>query len=481
MSAAPEMKMPDSKTVAPPKQQNNERHYYPTPKQQLALTCPYRIIFFGGSRGGGKSHCCRFKIMQHAQMYGENARIIFMRRSLPELNDFIDKSRIMFDGIAVWKEQKRRFEFKNGAICSFNYLEGDSIHNYQGAEFSLIILDEVGQFDSYDDIKMLLGSLRSSAGVPCQLFMTGNPGGRLHNILKSEFIDPAPRGMVPIENTDAFGNGLGTHRIYIPSTLFENPHLFKNDPEYLSNLMQQGSPELVKAWIKGDWNIISGGAFDKLFDRDIHVVRPFRIPPDWRIIECYDDGSTKPAAAVWFAISDGSDYYLPNGEARSTIRGDVFVIAELYFWTGKPNEGTTESIESKASKIIRKEKALGYEISERIADSAIFSTKAHSIADDFASSGLEFERCNKAPGTRMLSITRFRNLLMGSHVRKEKPGIFFFSTCIQCIRTIPTLPRDKQNPDDIDTKAEDHLLDCILYLTLSDYDAEVQVGTAGNC
>ena len=81
----------------------------------------------------------------------------------------------------------------------------------------------------------------------------------------------------------------------------------------------------------------------------------------------------------------------------------------------------------------------------------------------------------------MLSITRFRNLLMGSLVRKEKPGIFFFSTCIQCIRTIPTLPRDKQNPDDIDTKAEDHLLDCILYLTLSDYDAEVQVGTAGNC
>jgi hypothetical protein len=294
----------------------------------------------------------------------------------------------MFEGIAVWKEQKKRFEFKNGAICSFNYLEGESVHNYQGSEFTLVILDEVGQFDSYDDVKLLRGCLRSSAGVPCQLFMTGNPGGRLHNILKAEFIDPAPQGMIPIEDIDAFGNNLGTYRVYIPSTLFENPHLLENDPTYISNLLQLGSPEMVRAWIKGDWNIISGGAFDKLFDRDIHVMKPFAIPSSWRIIECYDDGLTKPAAAVWFAVSDGTDYRLPNGELRSTIRGDIFVIAELYFWTGKPNEGSAESIQAKAEKILRKEKALGYEISQRIADSAIFSSRAKSIADDFAENGI---------------------------------------------------------------------------------------------
>ena len=427
------------------------------------------------------SHCCRFKIMQHAQMYGENARMIFMRRSLRELDQFIDKCKVMFDGIAVWKEQKKRFEFRNGAVCEFNYLEGESVHNYQGSEFTLVILDEVGQFDSYDDVKLLRGCLRSSAGVPCQLFMTGNPGGRLHNVLKAEFIDPAPKGMVPIEDTDAFGNPLGTYRVYIPSTLFENPHLFENDPTYISNLLQLGSPEMVKAWIKGDWNVIAGGAFDKLFDRDIHVIKPFAIPSSWRVIECYDDGITKPAAAVWFAISDGTDYYLPNGEARSTIRGDIFVISELYFWTGKPNEGSAESVQSKAEKILRKEKALGYEISQRIADSAIFSSRAHSVADEFAENGVCFDRCNKAPGTRLLSATLFRSRLMGALERSEDPGIFFFSTCTQCIRTIPTLPRDKKETDDVDSKAEDHLYDCLSYLLLSDYDAEVQVLSAGNC
>lgn len=459
---------------------SKDKHFYPTPKQQLAITCPHKTIFFGGSRGGGKSHACRFKIMQHAQMYAKDAKMLFMRRSLKELDQFIDDCKEMFDGIAVWKEQKRRFEFKNGATCAFNYLEGESVHNYQGQQFTLIILDEVGQFDSYDDIKLLKGCLRSAAGVPTQLFMTGNPGGRLHNILKSEFIDPAPQGMKPIQDTDAFGNTLETWRIYIPSTLFENPHLLENDPQYISNLMQVGSPEMVRAWIKGDWNIISGGAFDKLFDRNIHIIKPFRIPSSWRIIECYDDGLTKPAACLWFAISDGSDYYLPNGETRSSIRGDIFCIAEMYFWTGKPNEGSAESTPVKAEKILRKEKALGYEISQRIADSAIFSSRTHSTADEFEENGIYFERCNKAPGCRIHAANMFRNRLMGALERAEEPGIFFFNTCIQTLRTIPTLPRDKKETDDVDSKAEDHCYDCISYLLLSDYDAEVQYGDAGN-
>ena len=184
---------------------------------------------------------------------------------------------------------------------------------------------------------------------------------------------------------------------------------------------------------------------------------------------------------LWFAVSDGSDYYLPNGEKRSTIRGDVFVIAELYFWNGKPNEGDPEcTTPLKAERIKIKEAGLGYEISQRIADSAIFSSKARSTADEFEDAGICFEPCNKAPGTRLIAANLFRSMLFGALERMEKPGIFFFSTCVHCIRTIPTLPRDRKNPDDVDSKAEDHCYDTVCYFLLSDYDAVAQVATAGN-
>ena len=456
-----------------------ERHIYPTPKQQIALDCPCDVIIFGGSRGGGKSAASYMKIMQHAQLYGADARILFLRKTLKELEPNIDEAKKWYDGIATWKEQKKRFEFKNGAICEFDYLEGDKINDYQGHAYTLVIYDELGNFSSIKEFDLMRGNLRSAKGVPCQIFATCNPGGPLHNIIKQRFIDCAPP-MTPVpDGWDDDGNPV-TWKVYIPSTLYENPHLLENDPTYVQRLKQIGSPEMVRAWLMGDWSIVSGGAFDKLWDPDIHVLRPFRIPEQWRIVEVYDDGTAKPYAMCWFAVSDGSDYYLPNGEARHTIRGDTFVIAELYGWDGTPNVGTGESVASKAEKIKAKEQALGYHISERIADSAIFSQKIHSIADEFEENGVSFVPCNKAPGSRMNSINIFRNKLIGALERKDAPGIFWFSTCRHSIRTIPVLSRDKNNVEDIDTKEEDHLADCCFYFCLSEDSSAVVIGEVGN-
>ena len=423
------------------------------------------------------------KILQHAQLYGKDARILFLRKTLKELEPNIDEAKRWFDGIAVWKEQKKRFEFRNGAICEFDYLEGDKIDSYQGHAYTLVVYDELGNFSSIREFDMMRGNMRSAAGVPCQIFATCNPGGTLHNIIKARFIDVAPP-MTPVaDGWDDSGKPL-TWKVYIPSTLYENPYLLKNDPTYIQRLKQIGSPEMVRAWLLGDWNIISGGAFDKLFDRDIHVIKPFRVPKDWRVVEVYDDGTSKPYAVCWFAISDGSDYTLPNGETRHTIRGDTFVIAELYGWNGTPNCGTGESVESKAIKIKAKEKALGYHISERIADSAIFSSKVHSIADDFEENGICFSPCNKKQGSRINSINIFRNRLIGSLERKESPGIFWFNTCLNSIRTIPTLPRDKKNPDDVDSLSEDHCLEentIIHTLEYGDVPIKDLVGKTGHC
>ena len=47
--------------------------------------------------------------------------------------------------------------------------------------------------------------------------------------------------------------------------------------------------------------------------------------------------------------------------------------------------------------------------------------------------------------------------------RPEKPGLWVFSTCLNFLRTVPTLQRDEAKPDDIDTNQEDHIADAARY------------------
>jgi hypothetical protein len=58
--------------------------------------------------------------------------------------------------------------------------------------------------------------------------------------------------------------------------------------------------------------------------------------------------------------------------------------------------------------------------------------------------------------------SRLRNSVTG-----EGPGLCVFSTCRQFIRTVPSLPRDERDMDDVDTEAEDHVGDEARYRVLT--------------
>jgi hypothetical protein len=48
-------------------------------------------------------------------------------------------------------------------------------------------------------------------------------------------------------------------------------------------------------------------------------------------------------------------------------------------------------------------------------------------------------------------------------VSGEGEGLFVFDACLQFIRTVPGLPRDVTDPDDVDSDAEDHIGDEVRY------------------
>lgn len=95
------------------------------------------------------------------------------------------------------------------------------------------------------------------------------------------------------------------------------------------------------------------------------------------------------------------------------------------------------------------------------ADSSIYDViNGTCIADDMALVGIQWTRADKGPGSRKAGWEALRQRLSDSvNEPRDEPGLYIFETCRHFIRTVPVLPRDEKDPDDVDTDAEDHIGD----------------------
>jgi len=259
--------------------------------------------------------------------------------------------------------------------------------------------------------------------------------------------------------------------------LDENKILLMADPEYKSRIRAaaRNKAELA-AWMDGSWDIVAGGMFDDVWDAKRHVVGAFDIPFSWRVDRSFDWGSSRPFSVGWWAESDGSDIRLKDGRVVSTVRGDLFRIGEWYGWTGQPNEGKRMLATEIAKGIIEREIAMG--IHDRCkagpADAAVFKTEngvciANDLMRDVIVDGqkrhIRFVSSNSGPGTRKAGWELMRQRLKAILPDPERlgprefPGLFVFDRCEQFRRTVPVLPRDDKDLDDVDSDTEDHVAD----------------------
>ena len=424
-------------------------------------------ILFGGARGGGKTDGVLGDWVYHLLRYGEYANGLFVRPTYPELYEAIERARSLYRDIGVWYEQKAMFRFYGGGTLRFRHLRTlKDAEAHQGENNTWVNIEEAGNYPTAEVPDLLRATVRSAHGVTGRFLMTANPGGVGHNWLKARYIDPAP----PLKPFDAplevegFENET-VRRIFIPARLKDNLILQRNDPNYWKNvaLAAGGKKWLLDAWLNGDWDVVAGGMFDDVWSRDKHVIEPFKIPSSWRIHRAFDWGSSKPYSVGWWAISDGTD-----AAGRSFAPGTYFRIAELYGWDGKtPNKGTNASDMEIAKRIRDFEKLAGWKVLPGPADSSIFDklNRGSAISDIYRPFNIIWKKANKSPGSRIAGWRKLHDLFSASLAfPMENPGIFIFNTCTQFIRTVPALPRDKANPDDVDTKAEDHVGDETRYM-----------------
>ena len=202
---------------------------------------------------------------------------------------------------------RNKIEFKNGSTIHLCHCQHEKdVYNYQGAEIHLLGLDELTHFTDFI-YKFLRSRVRlGGLKVPEEyrelfprIIAGSNPGNIGHQWVKETFIDPKP----PMEKWRTEPQDGGMYRQYIPAHLTDNPTLLENDPLYRQRLEGLGSPELVRAMLEGDWDIVAGAAFEKLH-RQTHSVRPFKIPEHWTRFMSMDWGTAKPFSVGWYAVAE---------------------------------------------------------------------------------------------------------------------------------------------------------------------------------
>ena len=439
--------------------------------QSLAVAAQFVTeLMFGGARGGGKSDFLLGDFLQDIHLGDKWVGIIF-RRSYPELEELIKRAKQMYAPYgAIWKVADKTFVFPGGATLKMRHVDTeDDCDKYQGHQYTWIGWDELTNWPNLNSYKKLKACLRQAAeGVPFKrIRCSANPGGVGHHAVKSYFVDPAPTGMELLESEVSVTNPDGsvyvekTTRMFIPSKVHDNKLLMQNDPGYIARLHEIGSPELVRAWLEGDWSVITGAYFPE-FSLKKHVIEPFRIPEHWVRFRSMDWGSATPFCVLWHAVVSEA-FELPDG--RWLPQNAIVTYRELYGWNGTPNVGLRWPATRVAQEIRKAE--TGDKIVYGVIDPSAYSNQSGpSHAERMATEGVLFR---KADNNRIGGWDIVRDRLCGIEGQSDIdygvgiPMWYVFKTCPHIIRTLPALQHDLNDPEDCDTDGEDHAPDTLRY------------------
>jgi hypothetical protein len=458
-------------------------------KQTEAYQSHATEILYGGAAGGGKSHLMRVKATILCTEVSGLQIYLFRRLSDDLYKNHMEGAGGFYAMLAPWfragfvkfKGDKNYLEFWNGSKIWLSHCQYEKdLQKYQGPEFHVLLIDELTHFSEtmyrFLRNRLRLGGLKIPEKYKGKLPMIlcgTNPGSVGHNWVKRSFVDSA----APMSVEKQIPSEGGLLRQFIPALLSDNPTMTENDPGYRDRLMGLGDPALVKAMLDGDWNIVAGGALDDVWSSRLILPR-FKIPKSWRVDRSFDWGSSHPFSVGWWAEADGTEALLEDGGTFCPPAGSLIRIHE---WYGCESLGTNKGLKMSAKDIAKGiidiEKTL---LSSKWISSApnagpadnqirnVIRSDQETIEEEMAKNGVRWSSSDKSPGSRINGLELLRGRMKeASKDMPEDGGIYFMDHCRASISLLPTLPRDKKKPDDVDTASEDHVYDEIRYRVLA--------------
>jgi len=475
--------------------------------QVLAMSCPAHHILYEGTRGPGKTDV---QLMRYRRLvglgYGAFWRGVIFDLEYKNLDDLVQKSKRwfpQFDDGAKFLESKADYKWTwpTGEELLFRVVKNKKDYwAYHGHEYPFVGWNELTKHATRELYDMMMSLNRSSfrpedypaidpqtkkkyflPPIPLEVFATTNPYGPGHNWVKLEYIDAASPGKMVKREIEVFNPQTQTREITVKTrcrifgSYKENIYL---TPEYIMELESIKEENKRRAWLWGDWDITSGGALDDVWS-DRVVLPRFKIPRGWRLDRGFDWGSTHPFYVGWFAEANGEEVVLEGGRVFCPKKGSLILFHE---WYGTKTIGTNEGLKMSAKDIAKgilkrdnelyAKKWMSKMPSAGPADNQIRDVKekdVDTIEKKMSDHGVMWTVSDKSPGSRKNGLQLLRERLEATtkDYAAEEPGFFVMDHCIGARSTLPVLPRDDDDPDDVDTNSEDHPYDVVRYRVLA--------------
>jgi hypothetical protein len=254
---------------------------------------------------------------------------------------------------------------------------------------------------------------------------------------------------------ELFESGQGENDLYKSwrFTSYDNPHIPSQE---IDNAKLELTENTFAQEYMADFRKYTGLVY-KEFEREIHVVEPFDLHPEWQIFRSFDFGTRNPMVCLWIAVDKDDNWWVVNE----------------YYNTG-------ETIDYHAGVIN----------ANPLSASAVQSFGDPSGAQwimEFNSRRIFISPANKETGTEKGLWTRLGIEMIQERLKSipghfveqrnddNQPSIFVFNNCVDTIKEFETYrwkeksatqAQDINQPESPE-KANDHAMDALRYFAVS--------------
>lgn len=276
-----------------------------------------RFLILCGGSGGGKSEFAARKIIYRCVLEGDHRFVIIRKYKVTTVDSVISVFEEILQEAGIkynYNKTLRRITFYNARgeknILIFTGLDDpEKMKSFKG--MTGVWMEELSEFTE-KDFKEVNRRLRGKTKHYKQIIGSLNPDESTAKWVKIRFFD----------NTDPVAY---THH----STVFDNPFLLEEDPEYVKELEKEKDSTLRKIYLEGIWAQPEGLIFPRF-----QIIQPKDIPATWETLYGLDFGFTNPNALLEIKVGkvEAKPGHIYNiGEKREERK--VFYFRELIYQT----------------------------------------------------------------------------------------------------------------------------------------------------